>query len=207
AYSGTYYSNDGGATWCCIATDPSNLATLIPGIEHLTGGQYDAGGDPALAFDTQGNVFFAGLGFDRTQAPNTVAVNKGTFDSNATSHFRDRIYVSWTRFIFSAQTGSYIQSPIFVAYSKNGGASFSTPQLVGGPVIYDQGSRVLVGPDGTVYVFWEGSTKLATFNSIWMVKSTDGGKSWSPPVAVADVVDILNPANTAFRVNSFTAAD
>src|SRR6266498_12513 len=158
AYSGTYYSNDGGATWCCIATDPSNLATLIPGIEHLTGGQYDAGGDPALAFDTQGNVFFAGLGFDRTQAPNTVAVNKGTFDSSgnlhwgpptfigqttsksilndkewiavdthATSRFTDRIYVSWTRFIFSAQTGRYIQSPIFVAYSKNGGASFSTP--------------------------------------------------------------------------------
>ena len=238
AYSGTYYSNNGGATWCCIATDPSNLATLIPGIEHLTGGQYDGGGDPALAFDTQGNVYFAGLGFDRTQPPNTVAVNKGTFDSSgnlhwgpptfigqttsksilndkewiavdthATSHFTDCIYVSWTRFIFSAQTGRYIQSPIFVAYSKNGGASFSTPQLVGGPVIYDQGSRVLVGPDGSVYVFWEGSTRLATFNSIWMVKSTDGGKSWTSPVAVADVVDILNPANTAFRVNSFPAAD
>src|SRR5439155_5648259 len=29
----------------------------------------------------------------------------------------------------------------------------------------------------------------------------------SPPVAVADVVDILNPANKAFRVNSFPAAD
>src|SRR5207244_11820549 len=22
-YSGTYYSNDGGQTWCCVATDPS----------------------------------------------------------------------------------------------------------------------------------------------------------------------------------------
>src|SRR5207249_11055809 len=65
----------------------------------------------------------------------------------------------------------------------------------------------LVGPHGTVYVFWEGSTKLATFSSVWMVKSTDGGKSWSPPVAIADVVDILNPANTAFRVNSFPATD
>src|SRR5436305_13127468 len=40
-----------------------------------------------------------------------------------------------------------------------------------------------------------------------MIKSKDGGKSWSPPVAVADVVDVLNPANTAFRVNSFPAAD
>src|SRR6266571_2953566 len=24
-YSGTHYSNDGGQTWCCVATDPSHL--------------------------------------------------------------------------------------------------------------------------------------------------------------------------------------
>src|SRR5207302_6886814 len=39
-YSGTYYSNDGGQTWCCVATDPSHLGTLIPGVERLTGGIY-----------------------------------------------------------------------------------------------------------------------------------------------------------------------
>src|SRR6266705_6408439 len=44
-YSGAYYSNDGGHTWCCIATDPQHLGTLIPGVERLTGGIYDAGGD------------------------------------------------------------------------------------------------------------------------------------------------------------------
>ena len=41
-YSGTYVSNDGGQTWCCTATDPSHLGTLIPGVERLTGGPYDA---------------------------------------------------------------------------------------------------------------------------------------------------------------------
>lgn len=81
-YSGTYYSNDGGATWCCVATDPSHLGTLIPGVDHLAGGPYDAGGDPSVAFDSQGHVFYAGLGFDRTAPPNTVAVNKGTFDGS-----------------------------------------------------------------------------------------------------------------------------
>ncbi len=81
-YSGTYYSNDGGQTWCCTSSDPAHLGTLIPGVEHLTGGQYDAGGDPALAFDSRGQVFYAGLGFDRTAPPNTVAVNKGTFDGS-----------------------------------------------------------------------------------------------------------------------------
>ena len=81
--SGTYFSNDGGATWCCPSNpDGSNLGTLIPGVTHLTGGQYEAGGDPAVAFDSHGNVYYAGLGFDRTAPPNTVAVNKGTFDGS-----------------------------------------------------------------------------------------------------------------------------
>jgi hypothetical protein len=81
-YSGTYFSNDGGKTWCCVSSDPDHLGTLIPGVEHLTGGQYDAGGDPSVAFDSQGHVYYAGLGFDRTAPPNTVAVNKGTFDNS-----------------------------------------------------------------------------------------------------------------------------
>src|SRR5438876_11445909 len=80
-YSGTYFSNDGGATWCCTSSDPSHLGTLIPGVERLTGGPYDAGGDPALAFDSRGHVYYAGLGFDRTAPPNAVAVNKGTFNA------------------------------------------------------------------------------------------------------------------------------
>src|SRR5947209_4921588 len=236
AYSGTYYSNDGGATWCCVATDPSHLGTLIPGVERLTGGIYDAGGDPSLAFDSQGHVFFAGLGFDRTAAPNTVAVNKGTFDSegaltwgpptfinptnspstlndkewigadtHAGSPFQDRVYVTWTRFIFSPGHG-YVQSPIAVAYSSDGAATFSAPQLISGNVLYGQGSRPVVGPDGTVYVFWDASTRFATFDSIWMVKSTDGGVTWSKPTAIATLTDIAPPANTVFRVNSFPAA-
>jgi len=39
-----------------------------------------------------------------------------------------------------------------------------------------------------------------------MVKSIDGGNSWSKPVAISQLVDIIPIANTAFRVNSFPAA-
>src|ERR1700745_1667726 len=236
-YSGTYFSNDGGATWCCSSSDPAHLGTLIPGVERLTGGIYDAGGDPSVAFDSQGHVFYAGLGFDRTAPPNTVAVNKGTFDGSgnltwsaptfinqttspstlndkewiavdhsASSPFRDRVYVTWTRFIFNPHTGAYVQSPISEVHSSDGGKTFSSPQLIVGNVLYGQGSHPTVGPDGTVYVFWDGSTRLATFDSIGMVKSTDGGTSWSKPVKVSDIVDILPIANTAFRNNSFPAA-
>lgn len=236
-YSGTYFSNDGGQTWCCVSTDPSHLGTLIPGVEHLVGGQYDAGGDPAVAFDSQGHVYYSGLGFDRTAPPSTVAVNKGTFDgaghltwgaptfinatksrstlndkpwiavdSHAGSPFRDRVYVTWTRFIFSAGTGAYVQSPIAFAYSSNGGATFSTPKLIAGNVLYSQGSHPTVGPDGTLYVFWNGSTRLASLNSTYMVKSTDGGATWSKPVSVSTVTNIPGVRGTVFRVNSFPAA-
>src|SRR5258708_34609811 len=40
-----------------------------------------------------------------------------------------------------------------------------------------------------------------------MVKSTDGGVTWSKPVAVSQLVDIVPIDSTAFRVNSFPAAD
>src|SRR5258708_30539039 len=82
AYSGTSFSNDGGKTWCCAsALDGTSQGTLIPGVDHLSGGIYDAGGDPALAFDSRGTVYYPGLGFDRTPPPNTVALNRGTLTS------------------------------------------------------------------------------------------------------------------------------
>jgi hypothetical protein len=236
-YSGTYFSNDGGATWCCVSTDPQHLGTLIPGVERLTGGIYDAGGDPSVAFDSHGHVYYAGLGFDRTAPPNTVAVNKGTFDNSghlswsaptfinqttapstlndkewiavdahASSPFRDRVYVSWTRFLFNPQNGAYKQSPIAFVYSKDGGVTFSAPQLIAGNVLYSQGSHPTIAPNGTVYVFWDGSTRHEALDSIWVVKSTDGGDTWSKPVAVSPLVEINSPANTVFRVNSYPAA-
>jgi hypothetical protein len=235
-YSGTYFSNDGGSTWCCTSTDPSHLGTLIPGVTHLTGGPYDAGGDPAVAFDSRGNVYYAGLGFNRTSAPNTVAVNKGTFDGggnltwsqptfinqttspstlndkewiaadwHVSSPYRDRVYVSWTRFLFNPINGRYTQSPIFFASSTDGGHTFSAPQNISGNVLYDQGSRPIVGYDGTVYVTFEGASRLATRDSTYIVKSTDGGATFGKPVKVAELQDVIPLANTDFRVNSFPA--
>jgi hypothetical protein len=245
-YSGTYYSNDSGSTWCCNSnpnsdytptTDPSQIGTLIPGVERLVGGEYDAGGDPSLAFDSQGNVYYCGLGFNRTSPPNTVAVNKGTFDgggnlswgaptfinqttspstlndkswiavdSHSGSPFQDRIYVTWTRFIFNAHNGAYVQSPIFFVYSTDGGATFSTPTNISGSAHYGQGSHPVVAPDGTLYVFWDGSTRLASLDSTYMVKSTDGGATWSQPLSISTLTDIPPLKNTAFRVNSYPAA-
>ena len=236
-YSGTYYSTNSGKDWAALSSDPQHLGSLIPGVTRLAGGAYDGGGDPALTFDSRGHVYYAGLGFNRESAPNTVAVNRGSFDSTgrlvwqapvlinpttspavfndkewivadayATSPFRDRVYVTWTRFVFNPVQGSYVQSPIAMAYSSDRGQTFSDPKLISGNVLYGQGSRPVVGPDGTVYVFWDGAQRLSVWDSIWMVKSSDGGDTWSKPIAVAPLADIAPIANAAFRVNSFPAA-
>ncbi len=236
-YSGTYFSNDGGASWCCTSSDPAHLGTLIPGVTRLAGGQYDAGGDPALAFDSRGTVYYAGLGFNRDSAPNTVTVNRGTFDaagqlgwsaptfinpttspsifndkewiaadSHPSSPYRDRVYVTWTRFVFSAGTGAYVQSPIFFASSSDGGRTFTAPTSIVGNVKYDQGSRPVVGPDGSLYVFFEGATRKAALDSTYVVKSTDGGASWGKPVAISTLHDTAGLHDASFRMNSFPAA-
>ncbi|MHB8188684.1 MAG: sialidase family protein [Dermatophilaceae bacterium] len=233
-YSGTYLSVNGGQSWVANSTDPQHLGTLIPGVEHLTGGPYDGGGDPAVTFDSRGHVFYAGLGFNRNDSASGVEVSKGTIaggtltwsqpswvtqtnnkavfndkewvaaDHYATSRFRDRVYVSYTRFIFSPQ-GKYVQSPIFTSFSSDGGQTFSSPTSISHNVLYGQGSRPVVAPDGTVYILWDGSTRLASTDSIYMVKSTDGGVSWSAPSAVAPLQDIGTLKDTRFRVNSYPA--
>jgi hypothetical protein len=233
-YSGAYLSIDGGQSWVAKSTDPDNLGTLIPGVEHLTGGPYGGGGDPAVAFDSRGHVFFAGLGFNRSDPASGVEVSKGTIvgdsltwsqpswvtqtnnkaafndkewvaaDHYSASPFRDRVYVSYTRFIFSA-SGNYVQSPIFSSFSSDGGQTFSNPISISQNAHYGQGSRPVVAPDGSVYIFWDGSTRLAATNSIYMVKSTDGGVTWSSPSAVAPLQDIGTLKDTKFRVNSYPA--
>ncbi len=233
-YSGAYLSINGGASWVSDSSDPQHLGTLIPGVEHLTGGPYGGGGDPAVAFDSRGHVYYAGLGFNRNDPASGVEVSKGTIaggtltwsqpswvtqtnnpaifndkewiaaDHFVSSAFRDRVYVSYTRFIFTPK-GNYVQSPIFTSYSSDGGQTFSSPQSISNNVLYGQGSRPVVAPDGSVYIFWDGSTRLASTDSIYMVKSTDGGVTWSNPSAVAPLQDIGIIKDTNFRVNSYPA--
>ncbi len=233
-YSGAYLSVNGGQSWVSDSSDPQHLGTLIPGVEHLTGGPYGGGGDPAVAFDSRGHVYYAGLGFNRNDPASGVEVSKGTIaggtltwsqpswvtqtnnpavfndkewiaaDHYASSAFRDRVYVSFTRFIFTPK-GNYVQSPIFTSYSSDGGQTFSSPQSISNNVLYGQGSRPVVAPDGSVYIFWDGSTRLASTDSIYMVKSTDGGVTWSNPSAVAPLQDIGIIKDTNFRVNSYPA--
>ena len=126
-YSGTYYSNDGGSTWCCNSnpnsnyiptTDPAQIGTLIPGVEHLVGGQYDAGGDPSFGVRQPGPRVLCGSWLQPNQSPNTVTVNKGTFDGSG--------HLSWSAPTFINQTTapSILNDKEWIAVDSHPGSPF-----------------------------------------------------------------------------------
>jgi hypothetical protein len=127
-------------------------------------------------------------------------------DTHRKSPFRDRIYVSWTRF---APDGT---AYIFLAYSRDYGESFSTPRLVSGDSALcvntvgvptplgrcsvNQFSQPFTGPDGALYVAWANYNVTAppstgdNRSQMLVARSTDGGDTFSAPVKVGDFYDL-----------------
>jgi hypothetical protein len=112
-------------------------------------------------------------------------------DDNASSPFKNNIYISGTQFDFASD------SEISVSRSSDGGATWKTvavdtKQIF--PTNVDQFSDLAVGPDGTVYLNWircpangpSGDCGGTTTN-IMFSKSTDGGATWSTPAVAAKV--------------------
>jgi hypothetical protein len=155
-------------------------------------------------------------------------------DNNPASPHFGRLYVTYTRFLFN-QFGNYLESPIYLSFSDDGGQTFSTPQAISGtsstlcsqPFVTprnigicneDQFSSPVVGPDGTLYVAFENQEHTQTVgdfrNQYLVVRSTDGGSTFSSPVsAVFPIFDGTDDypinvngrqtlTNSQFRVNS-----
>jgi hypothetical protein len=214
---GVYTSSDGGLTW---------TNGLIPTTGNLTG--FLEASDPAVSFSQNEILYYSGVAFNVQRGnpvEGTIFVSKSTDGGSSfplttivtagstkiggifndkpylavdetTGPFAGRVYVSWTRFA-SAQT-----SDIMVAYSNNGGSSFSFSIHPVSSSLLNQGSVPVVGPDGTLYVVWN---DLLNFQ-IMVAKSVDGGVSFSSPVVVSSIVPLPQPpnflANSFFRVNS-----
>jgi hypothetical protein len=130
-------------------------------------------------------------------------------DTDPDSPFYGRTYLTWTRFLTQAgQHRQGAESPIYEAHSDDGGETWTTPQEISGSAAFcdfvwnqrpnacnsDQFSVPAVGPDGTVYVsfindqntsIWEPLEKFD--DQYLLVKSTDGGVTWSDPVMITDL--------------------
>lgn len=130
-------------------------------------------------------------------------------DTNPRSRFRDRIYVTWTRI---GQDGT---AYILASHSTDYGQSFSKPVVVSrdsgmctfqhdaptpaGRCNENQGSHPVVGPDGTLLVFYNNyNTPVGTKDNrfqIFASRSTDGGETFAPPVKVGDFYDFPDCMN------------
>jgi hypothetical protein len=129
-----------------------------------------------------------------------------TVDASPDSPFQDTVYVTWSRF-----SADFSASVINESHSTDHGVTWSDPQPISGfdatlcPVNFsgapagtcdaNQFSNVFTSPNGTVYVAFQNFNNAVeaegdNHNQILIVKSTDGGETWSDPVKVADFYDL-----------------
>ena len=236
-----YYSNNGGQSWTNVFLPGWTRSSGGAGdFSHM-----DSCGDPVLAFSPDGQrLYYTGLicNFDKfPRAMSGVAVAVSTnggaswsaptmVDYRASSDFfndkewiaagpGNTVYLTWTKFYQGPRGLSYLRSPIVMASSSNGGKSWSSVKAVSDDAHpYNQGSQVLVAPDGVVYVAYEGAdpaTGYATDQQV-VARSVDGGTTFvNRQVARAwddnDCYPRQRPGaqnrqtltNEQFRINSF----
>jgi len=130
-------------------------------------------------------------------------------DNNPSSQYYGRTYLTWTK--FESVYGAYIRSAIFESHSDDGGKHWTNAQEISGSnaalcTYQDTGlagqcdenqfSVPTVGPDGTVYVAFQNDQNEALWetdeffdNQYLLVKSTDGGATWSSPTFIVGLED------------------
>jgi hypothetical protein len=130
-------------------------------------------------------------------------------DNNRRSPFYGRTYLVWTRYL--ARLGETLEAPIWESHSDDGGFKWSEPREISGSNAAlctfqtagktgrcdEDGSAIpTISPDGTVYVAFQNEQNEALweapqeFDSQYLlVKSTDGGETWSAPTFVAGLED------------------
>lgn len=169
------------------------------------GTQFGIGFDPAVDTDRSGNFYLSyGVAPLSGSYPNAIVMMKGTPDGvtwtklgpvtfnrnkafddkyylavdRSASQYADRIYVSWDR----NQGNNQI---LYVAYSTNGGSTWSSPVKVNdGKTSFERVIGAYPAVDhrnGVVYDSWHDYAK----NTIYVDRSTTGGASWGTDVAAA----------------------
>lgn len=191
SFSGYGYSVDGGRTW--------KDGGILP---HGTDDQLL--GDPSLAVDAKGNVYYAQL-YARPGVALAVAVSRGRFMNDvlvfekasvaalptgrgqldkewiAVDKRTGMLYVSYTNFLESG--GNQIE----IVRSSDQGQTWTAPFVLSDVAAESvQGSRPAVGPNGELYVVYT-VTDLTNFTDhMRILRSDDHGRSFGPRVNIGE---------------------
>jgi hypothetical protein len=126
-------------------------------------------------------------------------------DTAKTSRFRDRIHVAWAEY-----NADFTADPISFAWSDDHGATWNQTGAISGtspelcPVNFsgapagtcdaNQFPQPFTAPNGDLYVVFQNFNNAVSGDDnrsqILIVKSTDGGASFGPPVKVSDFYDL-----------------
>jgi hypothetical protein len=207
-WPGYYRSTDGGATWSAslVPGYPGDSSPL--GSQSPTKGSCASAGDPTQAFDGGGRLYYGFICFNRAKPQNgsiyvarydddgaryalTTRVERGT--PSVAGLFQDKInvvadqsngnvYVAWAR--FSGNTGNDV---IMFSRSTDDGGTYSKPERISDGGASEQFADLAVGPDGAIYLTYRTYATNKGSAAIVIVKSTDGGQSFTRPQTVAEI--------------------
>jgi hypothetical protein len=137
-------------------------------------------------------------------------------NASSSPHFGNA-YVCFANYRGGPSVGSGAHD-LLVATSRNGGASWSKVQVASVPgsasgtkfavLSGASGCTIRTASDGTVYVFWLGWNQKLKQNGIYMAKSADGGKTFSAPRRLFQVVHtgVFDPVQGRFEMDGITGA-
>jgi hypothetical protein len=203
--SRAHVSFDGGKSWTTYPVNDSSA--------------YQASGDPAVAFDTAGNAYYATLGFrfvgpGNVQSPDVlvhtsadggvnwsqarVAAGSGVFTS--VGDVLDKEYIAaWgdgnaivTFGDFrQAQKGAFVSSKIYATVTHDAGRTWSTPTVISGSLDEAFVSTPTVTADGRIVVSFLNTTDLTTGRDDYMTVevSPATGDRTAGPFLVSHVID------------------
>src|SRR6266536_2113600 len=196
--SGVYFSADSGHSWtqpayqgwtardclgpaaCQAHTGP--IGTLPGYFQHGLVAAAAAGDAAAWASPVQVSK----------QSSTTFSDKEQVWADNAqSSPFFGNVYVCWADFRSNSR-GQALPTPLMVAASTDGGTSWTVRQASratnNGLLPSFDGCTIRTDSHGTAYVFAVGADPATKQHFEYMLKSSDGGATFTPPQAVAGPV-------------------
>ena len=183
-----------------IAGVPVN-ATDTPGFtDTISGLQVDSSGILHLAYsdDTQvpdigDQVFYEQSHDDGATFSTPVLISTNSPLGVNTSLAVDSAgnpYLIWT-----GLNASFTAQQIFLSRSTNGGASFSSPIAISPPWQAADLASIAVDHSGKIMVIYQDFATPSL--QLFMVRSTNGGATFSAPMPISPAVDGVNPSSPA----------